>query len=371
MTAPNTLPNAGLKPALSESVEAGLELGFLSNRLRFDFAVYQYNNKDEIIEVSTPGTSGVSAAWVNSGLTVTTGYEITIGGTPIRSTNFSWDVSFNASRFRNEVKELYPGLTTILLANAQRGTSTSGGWGGVTAQARVPDPVTGEVFEWGTIVGTAYERDANGNIVVDSDGFAKTVRDQVLGNILPDYVGGMFNRFTYKNFDLSFTIDWQAGGLFHSFTKMFNAEAGLSAETVTLNDRGTQQRDDVADGGGLRFEGAVKEDGSPNDIYVDANSFWWGQFALHERWLFSSSYVKLREFRIGYTFPSSMLGNVVKSLNVAIIGNNPWLIYTGADGLDPSELSGDSVDSRTNGSWVEGGQLPGTRSFGLDLKIGF
>jgi outer membrane receptor protein involved in Fe transport len=371
MAVPNTLPNANLRPQTSESIEAGIELGFLQNRIRADFAYFTYNNKDEIIQVSTPSTSGVSAAYVNSGLTVTNGWEVTLGGTPVRTTDFNWDVSFNVSHYKNEVRELYPGLNTILLANGQSGTSTTGGWGGLSAQARVPDPVTGETYEWGTLVGTAYARDANGNIIVDADGYAETERDQVLGTILPDFTGGIFNRFTYKNIDLSFTIDWQDGGMFHSWSKMFQNMTGIGIESVANNDRGVQQREDPANGGGMRFEGAVFEDGTPNDIYLGANDFWWSQFALHERWLYSSSYVKLREFRIGYTFPSSVLGDKIRSLNIAFVGNNPLLIWSAVKDIDPSELSGQSVKSRANGAYVEGGQMPPTRSFGLDLKIGF
>ncbi len=363
MTLPNTLPNANLRPALSESLEAGLELKFLQNRIYTDFAIYKYENKDEIIQVSTPSTSGVSAAWINAGLTTTTGYEITLGGYPVRNANFNWDISFNAARYRNEVKELYPGLTTIRLANGWLGTRTTGGWGGVSANAKVGE-------EWGTVIGQAFERDDSGNIIVDASGHANTVNDQILGSILPDFVGGIFNRFTYQNFDLAFTIDWQSGGLFHSITKMFNAAAGLSAETVGMNDKGFPQRDPVADGGGIKIDG-VKEDGTPNDIYLDANEFWWGLFALHERWLYEASYVKLREIRLGYSFPTSILGSTVKSLNFAIVANNPWLIYTSAEGIDPSQLSGDAVDARTNGAWVETGQLPGTRSIGFDIRIGF
>ena len=363
MSLPNTLPNANLRPALSESIEAGVELKFLQNRIFLDFAIYKSENKDEIIQVSTPSTSGVSAAWINAGLTITKGYEITIGGNPVRNTNFNWDISFNAASYSNQVEELVPGLTTIRLSNGWLGTGTTGGWGDISANAKVGE-------EWGTIIGQAFERDDNGNIIVDATGHAKTVNDQILGSILPDFVGGIFNRFSYKNFDLAFTIDWQSGGLFHSITKMFNAAAGLSVETAGLNDKGFPQRDDPADGGGIKFDG-VKEDGTPNDIYLDANDYWWSQFALHERWLYEASYVKVREIRLGYSFPSSMLGNTVKSLNLAIVSNNPWLISTSAEGLDPSQLSGDVVDARTNGAWVETGQLPGTRSIGFDIRIGF
>jgi hypothetical protein len=363
MSLPNTLPNANLRPALSTSYEAGIELGFLQNRLRLDFAIYEYENKDEIIQVSTASTSGVSAAWINAGLTETKGWEGTIGGTPIRSGDFEWDVNFNVAQFSNKVVELYPWLDNIVLGNGNGGTSTWGGWGGVTANAKVGE-------EWGTIIGRAYERDDNGNIVVGADGTANLVTDQNLGSILPDFVGGIFNRFTYKGFDLAFTIDWQSGGIFHSFTKMFINYSGLGAETAGNNDKGNPMRDDPANGGGLKVNG-VKEDGTPNDIYIPADTYWKSLFGLHEQWLYDASFVKVREVRLGYTFPTAMLGNTLKSLQVAIVANNPWLIYTSAAGIDPSQISGDTQDARTNGAWVDGGQLPGTRSIGFDFRFGF
>lgn len=372
MSLPNTLPNANLRPALSESLEAGLELNFAQNRIRFDVAVYQSINKDEIIKLSTPQTSGVSAAWINAGQTTTKGWEISLGGTPVRNSNFNWDIQFNISGYSNFVDELHPQLNTIPLTNG-RGGGTSGVWGGITAHAR-------EGEEWGTLVGQAYKRDANGNILVDADGYIQTENDQLLGTILPDFVGGFFTRLEYQNFDLAFTIDWQSGGQIFSFTKMFNNAAGLGIESVQINDKGVQSRDDVADGGGLKNPG-VFEDGTPNNIYLDANVYWWSLFALHERWLYDASFVKLREIRLGYSVPSSVLGDFfIKRVNIAVIANNPWLIKTNIDGIDPSQsaggtsqagTSGVSRQSPANGAWVEGGQLPGTRSIGFDIKLGF
>jgi len=70
----------------------------------------------------------------------------------------------------------------------------------------------------------------------------------------------------------------------------------------------------------------------------------------------------MREMRLGYSFPQSMLGNSIRSLSLAFVAHNPWLISSNIDGIDPSEQGG---------NWVEGGQLPGVRSLGFDLKIGF
>jgi hypothetical protein len=152
---------------------------------------------------------------------------------------------------------------------------------------------------------------------------------------------------------------------------MFTNYSGLGIETVGNNDRGVPQRDPVANGGGLKFEG-VKEDGTPNDVYLEADSYWKSLFAQHERWMYDASFVKLREVRFGYTLPSSLLENIfIKRASIAIIGNNLWLIHSNVPGIDPSEVSGQVRNARTNGAWVEGGQLPGTRSIGFDIRLGF
>lgn len=193
-----------------------------------------------------------------------------------------------------------------------------------------------------------------------------------LGHILPDFTGGLFNRFTYKNFELAFTIDYQVGGLFHSVTKMFAAYSGLAAETATNNDKGIQQRNPPAEGGGLTF-GGVYADGSANNIYLPADEYWKSLFGLHEPWMYDASFIKMRELRLGYSFPGSLLQktNFLKAASLAFVANNPFLIYSKVDGIDPTEISGDTVESRNNGAWVESGNLPGTRSLGFDLRLKF
>ena len=194
----------------------------------------------------------------------------------------------------------------------------------------------------------------------------------MLGTILPDYTGGIFNRFNYRNFELSFTIDWQIGGSIHSITNMFNAYSGLGDFTVGNNDRGNPVRDDPAEGGGISF-GGVFEDGTPNDIYLPADEYWKSLFALHERWIYDASYVKLREVRLGYNIPAALLQRTgfIKRASIAFVSNNTWLIHSNVPGIDPSEVSGDTRNARNNGSWVDSGQLPSTRTVGFDIRLGF
>jgi hypothetical protein len=188
-----------------------------------------------------------------------------------------------------------------------------------------------------------------------------------LGGILPDWTGGFRNTLNWKGFNLSTFVDFQIGGQFHSTTILFNDYSGLGKATVGLNDKGNPIRDAVDAGGGVRVDG-VLEDGTPHTVYVDAQTYFGGLFSLHEAHIFDASFVKLREVSLGYSFPSSLFGNSpVQSLRLSVIGRNLWLIHSKVDGIDPSEI----LSGNNQYVYAEGGQLPGVRSIGLSLNVGF
>ncbi len=364
---PNTLIDPNLRAATTESLEIGLELGFLDNRIHTEFSYYNQDNSDELLNMAIPSASGGSSYLTNSIKSYTRGWELSIGGSPFRNPRgFSWDVNFNIAKntvfIQDFGKEL--DLKAFPLANGFRGTSTSGGWDG-QALAR-------ENEEWGIITGRKLRRDDNGNIIVNASGLPLTDANQDLGHILPDFTGGMFNRFSYKNVEFSFTFDYQIGGKFMSISRMFGAYSGLTSETVGLNDKGNPMRNDPSEGGGLTF-GGVFADGTPNDIYVDAQAYFGALFGVSDEWLYDATFVKVREARIGYSLPSSVLSKVgfIKGATIAFVATNPLLVYSKVDGIDPTEISGDTIEARNNGTWVESGNLPGTRSYGFDVRLKF
>lgn len=362
---PNALIDPNLRAATTNSVELGAELGFLNNRINTEFSIYHMDNSNELLSITVPSQSGGSGFLTNSIKSYTKGWELSIGGSPVQKVKgLNWDVNFNISRNKVFIEELGFGLTSFPLANAFRGTSTSGGWNG-QALAREND-------EWGRIVGRKFRTDDNGNVIVNSAGRPLLDENQDLGKILPDFTGGIFNRVSYKNFELAFTIDYQLGGSFMSITRMFGAYSGQTTETVGNNDKGNPMRDAVQDGGGLSF-GGVFEDGSPNNIYLRADQYFKTMFATSDQWMYDATFVKMRELRLGYNVPSVVINKLryVKSASIALVANNPFLLYSKVDGIDPSEIGGDSVQARNNGSWVESGNLPGTRSFGVDLRVKF
>lgn len=146
---------------------------------------------------------------------------------------------------------------------------------------------------------------------------------------------------------------------------MWGSYSGLLARTAVLNDKGNSIRDAPADGGGVKVTG-VDENGKPVTHYVGAQDYF---HALVERnifdpYIYDLSFVKLRELSFGYKVPVEKLkiGKYIANATFSIVSRNPWLIYAKTKDFDPSEI---------NSVFGEDGQLPGTRSVGVNLRIGF
>ncbi|MEZ4904016.1 MAG: SusC/RagA family TonB-linked outer membrane protein [Spirosomataceae bacterium] len=348
MYLPTTLPNQSLKPGLSSSYEGGVDLKFFRNRVGIEFTMYQNNNKDQIIPLAVAPTSGYNNAIINAGLIQTKGWEVHINATPVKTTKFQWETDLNFDRSRSKVVELAPGLT-----NYQLGST----WRGLTINAR-----KGE--DWGLFVGRKIIRNDAGQPILDADGLYQYDLNQNLGSVLPKFKGGFLNSFTYGNWNMRINTDFIVGGKFFSVTKMFNAYAGLAAETAGLNELGKPKRDPVADGGGILLEGVGPDGKTPNTVRAETQALYEDRlFAFHEYWMYDQTFVKLREVSIGYNFPKAMLGKTFKTANVSFIARNPLLIYSAVGGgIDISEAES---------YWTEGGQLPPVRSFGINVRLGF
>lgn len=347
---PTQLPNADLKPGLSSAYEGGIDLKFFNNRVSVEFTAYKNDNKNQILPLTVPAASGYGSTLINAGLIQTQGFELHIGATPVKTTSgFTWDTDINFDRSTSKIVELAAGLS-----NYQLGGPT---WRTLTVNARVGE-------QWGLLEGKGYVTNDKGERVVGPDGHYLVKDTKALGSVLPKFKGGFLNVFTYKNFSLRANIDFIVGGKFFSTTRMFNAYAGLAAETAGLNELGKPKRDAVADGGGILLPG-VTADGKQNTVRVETQSFYEDKmFAFNEAWIYDQTYVKLREVALGYNVPKSLFhGKVFKSAKIGLIVRNPVLIYSAAGGgIDISEAEL---------YWTEGGQLPPVRSYGINLNLGF
>ena len=358
---PNTENNSNLIGGNRDEFEIGLEVRLFTDRLGLDIAYFERKDIDLPIPVPVAASSGFTGLSINSGQTSSNGFEITLNATPLKTNNFHWDISLNFATLEKTVDFLGE-------ESGDDGVNVLDSWvswGGLQLQE-----IVGE--EWGTFVGRKRKYNSSGTPILDEDGSFVYETNAKLGSILPDFTGGFLSSVQYKDFYLNLGFDFQSGGLFYSTTNMFAYYSGLHIDTVGNNDKGKPVRDAIKDGGGYHVVG-VTEDGESVDLYMESQSWGGRYFGAREEWLYDASYLKLRQLRLGYSLPSKFLeGSFINNADISIIGNNLLLLYSNIKhgGLDPSEIEG-SGSIAGQYRQAEGGQLPPTRSIGLNVKLNF
>lgn len=348
-----TLVDPDIKPALSSSFEVGTDLRFINDRIGLNATYYLEERNDEIVPTSLSTGTGYQAYLTNAGSLEREGVELTLNATPVVNQNFRWDAVINWSTNSVTVTELPEGLDAYEVAN------TTAAFGYVTMTHRLDE-------EWGQLRGPGIRRNENGQPIINANGLYAVQQNQYFGSVLPDWTGGFINTFSYKGLSMTASIDFQKGGKFFSLSEQWGQYSGLLEETAGTNDRGNLKRDPVSEGGGVHVTG-VDADGNAVDTYVPAISYY-GQFqsnTLAEPFIHDADYIKLRELSLNYTLPKEWIGNFLSSATVGVVGRNLWLIAVSGDndhGWDPSELAE---------TYGENGQLPGTRSYGFNVKVNF
>ena len=357
MATPNNYPDPGLSGALITTIEAGVDLRFIKNRLGLNF-VY-YNETADKIPVAVPvnGVSGFATTQVNAAVVKREGIETIINAKLIKAKDFNWDITKTFSYLiKNPVTKLFGDQKQILLQGGAFGTRFARAF-----------QVLGK--DWGQLIGGGLKRSAEGLLLINpASGNFLVDATKEWGSIVPKYTGGLINNFSYKDFSLAFSLDYQIGGRSFYLSESWGWYSGLFKETAELNDKGKNVRDDVADGGGVHVVGVSSVDEkTPVDMYVDAQTYF-HQFynnQIAEPFIHELTFVKLREISLGYAIPVTKIGQLSKYIQGAqfsIIARNPWLIYSDSKNFDPSE----NVNL-----YGEDGQLPGTRSIGVNLRLKF
>jgi TonB-linked SusC/RagA family outer membrane protein len=362
---PASLPALVLEPEMAKSIEAGLELQFFQNRIGLDATYYDKKTSNQIMNVDISAAGGSSGLVVNAGEIENKGIGLQLHLGILRPTTpngLSWDMDVNFAKNKNMVNKLYTDPNT---GEKLESFNITGAWG-ITV-----DAIPGQAF--GVIRGDKMVRDDNGNIVVDAEGLPTFESTQVLGNITPDWVGGVNNTFAYKNFHLGFLVDFRRGGDIYSVTDMFGGYTGVLAYTA----EGNMREDGIILGKDYMTDKKfVKEDGTPNDIRASASDVFkkltYANAGGSEFDVFSGSYIKLRQIEFGYTFPKSSLSKVdwLKGASLSLFSYNVALLKTSKGNkahIDPETGFGVGND----GLGIEQGQIPSNRSIGLKLKLNF
>ncbi|HKK47171.1 MAG TPA: SusC/RagA family TonB-linked outer membrane protein [Balneolaceae bacterium] len=362
------LGDPNLKPEMTTSVEFGLDLRFLNNRLGIDATWYKSNSKDQIIPVPISNVTGYTKFLTNAGEIQNKGIELTVKATPVQNDNFQWDINTNFTKNKNSVVSIKQGIKTITLF----GSSYSYG-GRLIEQLRAGYP-------YGNILGTSYKRyyanpadedpvkiNTDHPILIGSDGFPeRNTTYRIIGNATPDWTAGITNTFSYKNVSLSFLVDIKKGGDLYNQPAAFYAAQGTLPITVHRDETkvfngvladGTKNTKEVYLGQGMH-NGVDYGDGYYRNVYRKVAS----------NFVEDASWVRLRNLSISYSLPHKWVdGTLLRSASITFTGNNLWL-YTPYSGFDP-ESSQFGAGSNTQG--FQGLRTPATKSYtlGIDLKF--
>lgn len=344
-----TLFNADLKPERSENFEGGLDIRLFRNRFGLDVTVYNNTTSNQIVEVPLNPVTGYTRALLNSGKVRNRGVEMVLNSKNISNKNFQWSTTVNWSKNNNEV---------LTLAEEFGGEDNQPiGYGGnATILAKVGG-TTGDIYGFG------FVRSPDGQIVYNSRGLPERPDDiQYIGTAFADWKGGIQNEFTYKRVKFSFLFDGQKGGKIYSqsFHKM--TEQGKLKHTL----RGREEDYIIGEGVVADGNGGFK----PNTVKVKPAAFYADYYrrANVEANTFDASFIKLREARIEYSLPNALLNKTFfRQATFALYGRD-LLLFTDFPVFDPETAA---LNGNVLLPGVEMGQLPSTRTMGLNLTLRF
>ncbi len=338
--------NPDIKPEITTAAEVGTELGFLSNRLGFDFSLYQNTSKNQIINVPISNATGFNTKTLNAGEIQNKGVELLIRATPILKKKFKWEIYGTYTKNQNTVVSIEPGVDQIVL----------GGLSSMSVVAAVGKP-------YGTFYGVDLLKDPNGHVVIDpSTGLPLTTPNSVyLGSYQPDYMASLGTKVTYAGFTLNVLFNTKVGGYFYSRTKALMDFTGTANETTT-GGRGDRV-----------WPNSVYQDAHGNyitntNITYNVEDYYTNKIPDGQQ-LISATYVKLQEIALSYALPVKYLDKTFfGTASLGIYGNNLFIWTPASNQYNDPEMNSSGA---SNVQGFQFGAQPSQRNYGMRLKVTF
>lgn len=341
---PSRIANPDLGWERTGQLDIGFDFGFFNNRLSGEIDYYDKRTTDLLLNVPVPGTSGFEVQRQNIGAIRNFGVELVLNSNNITGP-FRWNTSFNMAFNRNRVTSL--GDQEILDDGSSRFMNV----------VKVGHPL-------GVFFGAEYagvdpnNGDALWYINDPENPGRQTTNDYneanfvVLGNPMPEWIGGITNTFSYKGFDFSFTFQGVYGNKIHLAGDPFMACNGCWFDNQT--------RDQL---------NSWKQPGDITNVPQARLGYSNGDQARSSRYLSDGSYLRLRTLVLGYEFPRRIISSYgIDRLRIYLMGQN-LLTFTRYIGWDP-EVSTDFAVSNIR-SGVEFYSAPQPRTVTFGLNIGF
>ena len=376
------LPNLDLKPEKQHSVEIGLDMRFLRNRIGFDFAWYKTNTKNQILSLPIATETGVNTRWINAGNIQNQGIELMINTTPIETNDLRWDLSFNLTRNKNKIISLTEGVEKYRLMG-----------GGVDTEAYATvGGAYGDIY-----TSYAYKRDENGNKLLNADGsYIRSGKPEKIGSLQPKFLWGANTTISWKGFTFNAVIDARFGGDIFSGSYYYGMNSGNVKSSLQgrdtqygglprqLNDgtgrvvndgiipEGVFQPGSVINGtdvSGMSFAEANKQGLiEPLSAYKYYDNVYSWSGGIREEGIMKCSWVALRELSLHWQVPKKWTNKFyVQNMNIGIMARNVGFLYNSL----PDNIHPEGLSTAYSSEYLENGGAVFSRNIGFSVNVSF
>ncbi|MFT5998727.1 MAG: TonB-linked SusC/RagA family outer membrane protein [Neolewinella sp.] len=339
----NQLGNTDLKPELLGELEVGIEGRFFNNRVGLDLSLYDKQSSDLLVDLDLDPASGFTSTTINAAEVSNRGIEVSLNLIPIKSKDFTWDMTWNLTSNKNEVVSVADGVDQVLIA----GYTNIGNFA-----------IPGQPF--GAIQGSAFRRGPNGGLLVGGNGEYQATNDiEIIGDPNPNYQANWLNTLSYKGVSLSWQFSYTDGGDIYSVT------------TATMLARGLTSDSDFDRFLPLILPGEDAE-GNANTVQGYVGDYGFAAFfGADEGTIFDGTVVRLREVSLAYSLPASLLEKTpFGSISLRVSGENLWYNapnFPPGVNFDPEVLSL-GVGNGRGFDYLTG---PTAKKFGANITLTF
>lgn len=343
---PNRVANDKLGWETTHQYDAGLDVGFLKNRVQLTLDAYYKKTQDLLLNVEIPWTSGYATSLQNYGSVANRGFELGLNTVNLDG-KLKWNSSLNISVNRNKVLTIGNGADAYISGNyvIKVGQPLGSFFGTIT------DGIlqTGEEAAKGKFTASGAAAAKAGDRLykdVNGDGVFTTAADKdIIGNAQPDFIFGVNNSFSWKRFDLSVFFQGSVGNEILNTNRqnleLFTGQQNASADAINRWTPGSPSQELPR----------AKLDPAP---------------VFSNRFIEDGTFVRLKNISLGYTLPKSISGKVkLSELNFYVSAQNliTWTKYTG---FDPEVTSGSNVSPGT-----DSGIYPVSKTITAGFRVGF
>lgn len=316
----STLENKKVTWEKNNNFNVGFEASLFDSRLSINAEYYNKKTTDMLLSYPMATSTGFNGYNANVGDMRNSGFEFEIKGTPIKTNDFTWNISWMGSTVKNKVLKLTAESPEIIsgIYSIKEGQEINTFY---MAKSAGVDPATGAQLYW------VYDKDENGNIINEriSSDYSKAANSKYyLGSRIPTLYGSLATDFSWKGFDLNILTTYSIGG------KIYDSLYAGSMNNMYYNSGWNKH--------------AMRRWQKPGDITDVPRIEVAGKYTTNDRFLVDASYFAIKNITLGYTLPKSWLSKAHMNSVRLFASVDNLALFTHLQGMDPQYNFSGSTD---------------------------